>query len=1098
MVGPAPNVTLRNNISHSNGGVGFLFSALSPATSNNLSSDDTAPGPGSLLNVPLAAMSFVSTTPGAEDLHIKPGSAAENAGAGLSSVFNFDIDAGVRATPWDIGADDITATAVELMSFTAAGQDASVLLVWQTGSELDNLGFYLYRAETPEGLRERITAALIPGLGSSPEGARYRYTDRGLSNGRTYFYWLEDVESTLRTKLHGPVSTAPGTGSSSTASESQALLTYGDPSNVSLRVLSRGRYQAVLELTTRGFSAEPEQDGTVSLRIPGFMEVEGALSIPVKRVSLDALPGREVRVTSIHATDVARFSSLRPSAARLEVVADPQGVVRLVGRRRSPESDSAVGRVFPESWAHLASVAFQGESKKAVVELAPLRWDAASGELLLARRLTVRVSFSTPDLAERSLGAGRGRRHREEASHRERRGLVLRLATKDKGVYAVSYSDAFGRQRRQVSASALRLSRLGETVPFHIEPQPSSFAPGSVLYFVSGGAELNPYGDEAVYELEVDAPGETMRVAGGVPSGDTVGFYWQRLEREENHIYLAAFVKARDPWLWDSIYAAAAKSYSFAASHIAPVSESGRLEVWLQGATDAPVAPDHHARLYVNGTLLAEASWDGKQEQKIEAELPNSLLREGENTLGIENVGDTGAAHSMVYLDRFALTYARQASAEAGRLEGTWSASGVSDVRGLGAGTIVLDRTEENPVWLQGAEPRGDGSLRMAVEGGHHYLAVGPEAILRPEVRKPEPTPLKSTTNRADYLAIGPSEFLAIAEPLLDLRASQGLRVKAVSVESIYSDFGFGEARPQAIRDFIAYAYHHWRTPSPRYVLLLGDASYDFKDYLGTGMRNQVPPFLLKTSYLWIPSDPTYAAVNGEDEIPDLAIGRLPAASAGELAVLVEKILAYEAGSPAPSAPLVLVADNPDAAGNFTADAEEIAAQIPSTLPLRKIYLEELGASATRAAILDAFDDGALLLSYLGHGGAHVWASENLFNRSQVGSLAIQSQQPLVLTLNCLNGYFHIPNVNSLSEELLKAQGKGAIAAFSPSGLSLDTAAHLLHQALIAELVSGSHRRLGDAILSAQAAYAETGALPELLLIYHLLGDPALTLKLYQ
>jgi len=88
-----------------------------------------------------------------------------------------------------------------------------------------------------------------------------------------------------------------------------------------------------------------------------------------------------------------------------------------------------------------------------------------------------------------------------------------------------------------------------------------------------------------------------------------------------------------------------------------------------------------------------------------------------------------------------------------------------------------------------------------------------------------------------------------------------------------------------------------------------------------------------------------------------------------------------------------------------------------------------------------------------------------------------------------------LPYFNSLAEELLKAEGKGAIAAFSPSGLSLNQPAHLLHQALLAELVSAKHRRLGDAVLAAQAAYAGSGAFPELLSIYHLLGDPALTIR---
>ena len=134
-------------------------------------------------------------------------------------------------------------------------------------------------------------------------------------------------------------------------------------------------------------------------------------------------------------------------------------------------------------------------------------------------------------------------------------------------------------------------------------------------------------------------------------------------------------------------------------------------------------------------------------------------------------------------------------------------------------------------------------------------------------------------------------------------------------------------------------------------------------------------------------------------------------------------------------------------------------------------------------------------MSYVGHGGVAVWASENVFNNLDVASLVPQSRQPLLLTMNCLNGYFHGPTLDSLSEVLVKAEGKGAIAAFSPTGLSVDAAAHEYEKALVRELTSGRHQRLGDAVLAAQAAYADTGAMPELLSIYHLLGDPALKLQ---
>jgi hypothetical protein len=292
----------------------------------------------------------------------------------------------------------------------------------------------------------------------------------------------------------------------------------------------------------------------------------------------------------------------------------------------------------------------------------------------------------------------------------------------------------------------------------------------------------------------------------------------------------------------------------------------------------------------------------------------------------------------------------------------------------------------------------------------------------------------------------------------------------------------------------LSYAYHSWQSPSPRYVLLLGDSTYDPQRFLSTSWSSPLPALWAKTSYLWTASDPALAAVNGEDGLPDLAIGRLPATTLAQAETLVSKLLAWEDSGQGLAGKAVLVADNPDEAGDFEADAEDIRASFLSGRPTTTLKLSELGG-ATRPAILGAFDDGASLMSYVGHGGAAVWASENVLNSWDTPSLLAQSQQPLLLTMNCLNGYFVAPNFDALSEAFLKAEGRGAIAAFSPSGLSVDGPAHQYHRAVMAEITSDQHARLGDAILAAQRTYAQTGLMPELLGVYQLLGDPAMRVR---
>jgi len=360
--------------------------------------------------------------------------------------------------------------------------------------------------------------------------------------------------------------------------------------------------------------------------------------------------------------------------------------------------------------------------------------------------------------------------------------------------------------------------------------------------------------------------------------------------------------------------------------------------------------------------------------------------------------------------------------------------------------------------------------------------------------RATDVTALRDTQSLYDYVAIGPREFLEAAQALLQWRREQGLRVLEVPLEELYDAFSGGEASTEAIHDFLSFAYHDWPAP-PRYVLLLGDSSYDGKGRLGLPDHDQIPPFMIRTPYLWTVSDAAYAAVNGEDRLPDLAIGRLPAASVEEARTLAEKVVSWEReGNRFEGAPVVLVADNADAAGDFPGDAEELAQTLLAGRDVELIRLDQLGG-ATRPAIRDAFDRGAGVVSYFGHGAFALWASENIFNTSDVKTLGPQPQQPLLLTMDCLNGYILHPLVDSLAEAFVKAQGKGAVAAFSPSGLSLHWSALRYHHAFLDEVLSGRHARLGDALLAAQARYANEGALPDLLDSYLLLGDPATALR---
>ena len=100
---------------------------------------------------------------------------------------------------------------MNLVSFNAEALEDSVLLTWETASEIDNAGFHLWRSETEDGQYVRITDSLIPAEGSPALGAEYEYEDFDVEPGKTYYYKLEDIDTDGVNTFHTESVTLPGT-----------------------------------------------------------------------------------------------------------------------------------------------------------------------------------------------------------------------------------------------------------------------------------------------------------------------------------------------------------------------------------------------------------------------------------------------------------------------------------------------------------------------------------------------------------------------------------------------------------------------------------------------------------------------------------------------------------------------------------------------------------------------------------------------------------------------------------------------------------------------------------------------------------------------
>jgi hypothetical protein len=84
---------------------------------------------------------------------------------------------------------------VDLSSFTAYYDPPKfqVTLKWSTQSEINNLGFDVYRSESLDGTFTKVNQTYIPGAGTDGIPHSYRFSDENVEVGKTYYYRLEDI-----------------------------------------------------------------------------------------------------------------------------------------------------------------------------------------------------------------------------------------------------------------------------------------------------------------------------------------------------------------------------------------------------------------------------------------------------------------------------------------------------------------------------------------------------------------------------------------------------------------------------------------------------------------------------------------------------------------------------------------------------------------------------------------------------------------------------------------------------------------------------------------------------------------------------------------
>jgi len=626
---------------------------------------------------------------------------------------------------------------------------------------------------------------------------------------------------------------------------------------------------------------------------------------------------------------------------------------------------------------------------------------------------------------------------------------------------------------------------------------------GDGLYFY-GEAIDSLYSLDNVYQLRLGKAGKTMSTAKGSSlfAGRSTGLFTstESFERDVIPAINSTLKTEIDHWYWAGINAASADTTrTFEVAVPDAQGGSATLRARFVGASNGGATRDHHAIVRVNGVEIGTAAWAGMNSHEAELVFTGDLLS-SDTTIEIEGVLDGDSTESIFFIDGFDLEYERAYRAVSDSLLLTGSGNSEVTVSGFTSGDlIVLDLsrpTAPRVVSRSSALPGGDGyevSLRPT-NARTLYLATAESAARQPASlrRVALGTDLRAAHHRYDHVVIAPEAWAAEAEDLATHRSERGLRSMAVSLEEIYDTFSHGLATPWAIRDFLAYAQGNW-SQGPDFAVLAGRGTLDPRDLLDGG-DNHLPVVLVGTPYGLIPSDNVLADLTGNDSRPEIALGRLPIVSADELANYVAKLEAYGSAAGPWQGQALLLADNADAAGDFAAQSDSVGTLL-SSYQQDTVYLSEMTSGEAREALLAAWNQGAQLINYVGHGGVTQAAAEGLLRASDMDALTNSERLPIVSALTCVLGRSDIPNLESLAEALVTDVDGGAIAVWAPSGVSLSGAAHELNLLYAAALESAPPAtELGRIVVGVLNDFGAAGGLGSMLDTYGIVGDPAVQL----
>ncbi|PYS88112.1 MAG: hypothetical protein DMF62_10625 [Acidobacteria bacterium] len=667
-----------------------------------------------------------------------------------------------------------------------------------------------------------------------------------------------------------------------------------------------------------------------------------------------------------------------------------------------------------------------------------------------------------------------------------------RIDIKTEGIYRVPFAQLQSAGFDINSDKSLwQLYRAGLEQAFSINET------GNYIEFYGKGIDTPETDIQGYFLIVGETAGKRIQNSVARPSNSTVALanYNQTFTFKERTNYLNTILNGNPENYWGRTVNATGSNINFDLNGIDFNSPTTTLTLKAQGFSSG----SHNLRITLNGQLLDPATGISQFPFSVQQVIPTSLLKDvglGQGT-NVMNLASTGPSGDFNLFDSFSLSFARKHTARQGVLSAYTVNNKKTVISGFASANVTLyDITRENdPIRITNLnfQDQGGGSFGMELGAarGRVLYGVDDAQIMAPfAVVNNDGQVLSSTQLGADLIIIAYKDFMTQAQTWANYRISQGLSVKVVNVDEIYNEFNYGSLSSDSIESFLNYAYHNWNH-APQYVLLLGDSSYDSRNYQGVGFFNYVPTRIVTTVFTETGSDDSLVDFN-HDGLIEMAIGRIPARQSSAIDIAFQKTVNWEGNLTDPlSRGALMVADIFDGTNliDFPAISDRIAGELPPSMPKTTVLRSQPNAPADLLTQLNA---GKYITNYTGHGAAGTWSNTGFFWNGTVVQLNNHNSESLFTMLTCLNGYFLSLNGISLAETLLAYDNGGAVAVWASSGETTPDVQEVMGRRFFRKIGEGSIPRLGDLVKDAKSIIPG-GA--DVRLSFVLLGDPMLKVR---